>query len=128
MTAGAAPRKAALYAAGVPPQPPQHQPRHSLHPLLPPPGTTTRRTRTTYLCFNRGITSVGAHPGELIFSKHLAFFVIFVIFYILVIYDRFYILVIFSIFSISSIFCIFDISHIFDIYITKSKLTYICHI
>jgi hypothetical protein len=62
-------------AAGVPPlplQPLQLQRRHSLHPLPPPPGTTTRRTRTTYLCINRRITSVGANPGELFFSKPLA--------------------------------------------------------
>ena len=83
-----------------------------------------------YLCFNRRITSVGAHPGELIFSKHLAFFFIFVIFYMFVIFDIFYIFVIFSIFSIYdifSIFVIFDILLIFDIYITKSKFTYIIY-
>ena len=49
-----------------------------------------------YLCFNRRITSVNAHPGELIFSKHLAFFFIFVIFYIFVIFDIFHIFVLFS--------------------------------
>jgi hypothetical protein len=92
---------------------------HHLQPSLP---------SFPYLCFNRRITSVGAHPGELIFSKHLAFFFIFVIFYIFVIFNIFHIFVIFSIFSIFdifSIFVIFDILLLFDIYITKSKFTYI---
>ena len=95
---------------------------HHLQPSLP---------SFPYLCFNRRITGVGAHPGELIFSKHLAFFFIFVIFYKFVIFNIFHIFVIFSIFSIFdifSIFVIFDILLLFDIYITKSKFTYIWHI
>ncbi len=109
-------------AAAAALQPPPLQPRHSLPPLPPPLGTTTRRTRTTYLSVNRRITSVGTHPRELVFSKPLAFFDIFVIFYILVITDICHIFVIFSIFIISdifSIFVIFVILLIFDIYITK---------
>jgi hypothetical protein len=120
-------RGATAAAAGValpPLQPLQLQPLHSL-PLLLPPGTTTRRTRTTYLCVHLRVTSEGAHPGELFVSKALAFFVIFVIFYILLIYYIFHIFLNFSIFSISdicNIFVIFDILHIFDIYITKLKI------
>jgi hypothetical protein len=132
---------AAAAAAGVPLpplQPPPIEPLHSLPPLPTPAGTTTRRTRTTYLCVHQRGRSVGSHQGELlpVFSKPLAFFVIFDIFYIqhiFVIFDIFYILVIYYIFhifvifrifstsDIFSIFVIFDILLIFDIYITKSK-------
>ncbi len=65
-------------AAGVPLpplQPPPLQPQHPLPPLPPPPGTTTRRTRTTYyLCVHQRVKSVGAHPGELFFTKTSSFF------------------------------------------------------